>query len=125
MNEPARPIEGYEGMKAAKLLRALGNDRDLLLEIIELFERDAPAMLAAVRKHADFGDRESLAKAAHVLKGSTANFGKSPLYEVTREIEICAYDGDASRMPALTERFETAADGFMRALAQLKREVTA
>ena len=123
MNEPVQPNAGYEGMSAAKLLRALGGDRDLLLEIIELFQRDAPAMLAGVRKYADFSDRDALAKAAHMLKGSTANFGKSPLYEVTRDIEICAYDGDAARLPELLERFEAAAEGFLQALVQLKREV--
>lgn len=118
-----QPLVGYEGLTAPKLLRALGGDRELLLDIIELFEREAPAMLTAVRHQARKANADALAQAAHVLKGSVANFGMSPLYEVAREIESCAFAGDLSRLSSLLPRFETIAAEFMQALARLRVEV--
>ena len=43
---------GFESLSAGRLIAALGGDKELLLEIIELFLRDAPAMLHAVRLEA-------------------------------------------------------------------------
>lgn len=123
MNEPMQPTAGYESMTAARLLRALGSDRELLLEIIALFRRDAPAMFAAVRLQAEAADADALAKAAHVLKGSAANFGVSPLYEVARDIESCAFDGNLSQLTDLMTRFDRITDEFMHVLARLELEV--
>lgn len=118
-----QPLGGYEGLTAPRLLRALGGDRELLLEIIELFEREAPSMLIAVRRHAEDANPDALAQAAHVLKGSVANFGKSPLYEVAGQIERCAFAGDLSQLSTLLPRFDSIAGEFMQALARLRLEL--
>jgi two-component system sensor histidine kinase/response regulator len=115
--------DSFESLSASRLVAALGGDRELLLEIIELFLRDAPAMLHAVRLEASRAAPEALAKAAHVLKGSVANFGVSPLYELAREIEHCARAKELTNVPEIMSRLDRAAEGFERALARLRNEV--
>jgi HPt (histidine-containing phosphotransfer) domain-containing protein len=115
--------DGFESLNAQRLVAALGGDRELLLEIIELFLRDAPAMMHAVRLEATRAQPEPLAKAAHVLKGSAANFGVSPLYESARELEMCARSGELSKVPEILARLERAENDFERALARLRHEV--
>lgn len=115
--------DGFDGLSASRLIAALGGDRELLLEIIELFLRDAPAMLQAVRLEAKHARPEALANAAHVLKGSAANFGVSPLYQLARELENCARSGAMANVPEIVTRLDRAAEGFERALAQLRSEV--
>lgn len=120
---PTQNSRGFEGLRADRLIKALGGDRELLLEIIGLFLRDAPAMLHAVQLGAKRQDADTLAKSAHVLKGSAANFGVTPLYELARELEECAREGELAKVPELVGRLERAAETFEQALARLQREV--
>jgi HPt (histidine-containing phosphotransfer) domain-containing protein len=116
--------DGFENLSASRLIAALGGDRELLLEIIELFLRDSPAMLHAVRLEAKRMEPDALAKAAHVLKGSAANFGVSPLYELARELEHCARAKDLSSVPEIMSRIERAFEGFEQALARMRSEAS-
>jgi HPt (histidine-containing phosphotransfer) domain-containing protein len=115
--------EGFESLTASRLVAALGGDRELLLEIIRLFLRDAPAMLQAVKLEASRRQPEALASAAHLLKGSVANFGLSPLYDVARELEHSARANDLSKLPEIVKRFDRAFEGFERALVRMREEL--
>jgi two-component system, sensor histidine kinase and response regulator len=123
MSLPDESSDGYAALDATRLLAKLGGDRDLLLEIAELFQRDAPAMLVGLREQVRGGDATDIAQAAHVLKGSAANFGLNPLYELAREIEHRARDRDLVGVGELMARLERAAEGFLAALQRLEREV--
>ncbi|HET6338652.1 MAG TPA: Hpt domain-containing protein [Polyangiales bacterium] len=114
--------DGFERLNASRLIAALGGDRELLLEIIELYLRDAPAMLHALRLEAKRMQPDELAKAAHVLKGSVANFGVSPLYELAKELEQCARAKDLSTVPEIMSGLERAYEGFEQALVRMRIE---
>jgi hypothetical protein len=49
MGARVQDMEGFENLTAARLTAALGGDRELLVEIIELYLRDAPSMLQSLR----------------------------------------------------------------------------
>ena len=118
--------EGFENLTATKLTAALGGDRELLAEIIELYLRDAPGMLQTLRETIVRGSAPDVARAAHVLKGSSANFGLTPLYEAARELEHRAFDGAASSvLEAQLALIERAAGAFERALHRLREEMRA
>ena len=125
MSEAAQSDEEFAGLNAAGLLAKLGGDKGLLLEIIELFRSEAPILLNALRERARSGNAPDVALAAHVLKGSAANFGRNPLYELTRAIEHGARAGDLSALEEQMARLELTAGGFLQALAQMEREVRA
>src|SRR5262245_41645775 len=115
-------MEGFENLTSTRLLAALGGDRELLLEIIELFLRDAPGMLRALYAAAGSGDAEALARAAHVLKGSAANFGSTPLYDVARSIERRAFAGELTGLDHDLVELDHAARAMERALTRLREE---
>ena len=67
-------------------LRDAGGE-DFLAEVIALFIEDARLRLRAVRAAAGGGDGEGLRRAAHSLKGSSANLGATQLAQLSAELE--------------------------------------
>ncbi|HKU43540.1 MAG TPA: Hpt domain-containing protein [Polyangiales bacterium] len=125
VDAPVQDMEGFEDLTVARLLSALGGDRELLIEIIELFLRDAPVMLRALYAAAGSGDAEALARAAHVLKGSAANFGTTPLYDVARDIEHRAFAGELTGLDQRLVQLDRASGAMQRALLRLREEAAA
>jgi len=99
----AKPIRAAELMKAVEgaapaepatalideraLLERLNGDRQLLGELIGVFENDSPRMLEAVRQAVDAHDPAALQTAAHKLKGSVANFSARPAVDAALRLE--------------------------------------
>ena len=57
-----------------KVLANLGDDEDLLSQLIEMYSEDEPRMLANVDAAVAAGDAEALHSSAHALKGAVSNF---------------------------------------------------
>ena len=93
-------------------LRELNEDDepDILTELIDLFLRDTPPRLAALKDAIKEGNAQALSQTAHVLKGSSANLGATQLAALNAELQSKASDGslkDASRLLAqLDDEFE-------------------
>jgi HPt (histidine-containing phosphotransfer) domain-containing protein len=69
-------------------LRALNSDGDdFLREIVGLFAADVPARLAEFDQGLASGDRVRCHRAAHSIKGSSANIGASLLREAAARLE--------------------------------------
>jgi two-component system, sensor histidine kinase and response regulator len=89
---------------------------DVLAEIIGEY------MARSARSRADLleviaaGDGAGMARAAHTLKGASANVGAAVLADVCGEIEDCGRRGDADTATGLVSRFETE---FARAVQAL------
>lgn len=99
-------------------LSRVGGDLDLLKEIAALFLDDYPHSLAELHAAAARSDSKALERAAHGLKGSVANFGTTPVFELARAIEGM---GRAQQLGGLEAKL-TELD---RALAALHRELAA
>lgn len=84
---------------------------DLLVKLIDVFLRELPARLDALREAVDAADAAASAEAAHALKGSSATLGAQKLARLCDEIEAAASTGD-HRRPArlLPEVVREAAD---------------
>ena len=123
MNQPVPRDDEFAAVNARRLLSKLGGDKELLLEIIELFQREAPTLIDGLRAEAKNRDALAIARAAHVLKGSAANFGVNPLYELTRTIEHRARAGDLSSLDEHMAHLERTAQRFLQALEQMEGEV--
>ena len=104
-------------------LEALAADGDprMLAELIELFLDDAPSQLAALRLALDQQDGASLARAAHSLKGSSANFGARRLEALCLRLERIGRTGSVQAVePLLAElgvefaRVQAALAGYHR-----------
>jgi CheY-like chemotaxis protein len=96
----------------------LGGDRRLLREMLGLFLGESPAMLAAVERAVASGDAGALRRAAHVLKGSVANFAAPRPVEAARVLEKMGVEGDLSGAPKALRELEEALQEFRHAAEQ-------
>ena len=71
-------------------LRALGDEMEddtFLKEVIDTYLDDTPKRLAEIDECLAAGDSAKLNRAAHSIKGSSANLGATQVIEVARRIE--------------------------------------
>jgi HPt (histidine-containing phosphotransfer) domain-containing protein len=106
--------------QALEDLRTLspGDGDAFLREIVALYLSDTPAQLAKLDRSLAAGDAEGFTRAAHSLKGSSANLGASAVRSAAERLERCArHEGLAGVQPLLVE---TKAE-FARACAELQQ----
>ena len=75
-------------------LRELGGEEDpgLLLELVEMFLDDAPNRLREMEESLSSGDLDTMRRAAHTLKSSSANMGAVLLCQICKDMEQAARD---------------------------------
>ncbi len=76
-------------------LRELNEDGepDILTELIDLFLRDTPPRLVALKDAIKEGDAQAISQTAHTLKGSSASLGATRLAALNAELEKKAAHG--------------------------------
>jgi CheY-like chemotaxis protein len=90
----ARSVGDGEGVDRESLVASFGRNEKVLREVIGVFLDDAQHLVSAVEGAAARRDAESLASAAHALKGSVGLFTKGAAFEQARRIEQRAKAGD-------------------------------
>ncbi len=93
---------------------------DIIGELIDLFLRETPAKIAAVRQAVEQRDAAKLAKAAHSLKGSSASLGARALARVCAELETRGKTGELTAAPDLIAELEAEFERTRLALAAEK-----
>lgn len=87
------PLHKVEVFNKALLLRQLGNDRELLRDIVNLFLESAPPLLSDIKKAVARVDSPSLFEAAHALRGSARNFYAHTVEQAALALEVMAQKG--------------------------------
>ena len=111
MQNSASPTDRY-----TELLALMGGDRELLVELIDVFLEDAPLRIQGVRRTLVDQDAEALYRAAHALKGSAGNFGAPDLVSRANHIEALAREND---LDAAAIEFEFLEADMNRLVAEL------
>ncbi len=91
----------------AAISERFDGDWELVAVIAEMFLKDTPRRLRAVREAVAAGDCEALQQAAHLLRGSISNFGAPVAAQAALELESMAgarHLIDAAAVYALLER---------------------
>ncbi len=76
------------------LQQQVDHDKNLLIEIISIFQNDANRLLEQIQKAISLKDNEMLQRAAHNLKGSLATLAANSPYQKAQELEQLAKDGN-------------------------------
>jgi two-component system, sensor histidine kinase and response regulator len=84
-----------------------GGDRELLREVIGLFQSDSPAALRRVDRAVKNNDPEELRLAAHALKGVLATVGSSAGKDAAMALEHVARSGDLAPAQELAAALRT------------------
>ncbi|MDH3237576.1 MAG: response regulator [Deltaproteobacteria bacterium] len=77
-------------------IRALENNgsKGLFGKVLSLYLSDSPKLVEGILSAVEEGDGESLRRAAHTLKSSSANVGATDLLELCRKVEEMARAGE-------------------------------
>jgi CheY-like chemotaxis protein len=100
------------------LFTRVGQDADLLKEVINLFLADCPVRMAAIKAAVDARDAEAIRQAAHALKGSAGNLSAGALTAAARTLERIGAERRLDAAPGATRHLVAQAAIAMDALRQ-------
>lgn len=95
----------------------MGDDPELLQELIGIFCETSPALLQKIRRAVTEANGVALRDAAHALKGSVSNFAADRAYEVCGRLEVMGETevfADAAATCALLEKEMAALHSALR-----------
>ncbi len=93
---------------------------DILAELTELFIKDMPTQLKALREAIEGGDAPSVRRVTHTLKGSCGNMGAKKMAAICAELQELGGAGDLSRAPELLGQLQ---EEFARVRTALEAEI--
>ena len=111
---PAADVE-----EPASLLEVVGGNVELFARVRDVFTKQTPELIAAMRAAVAAGDREALAKHAHKLRGSLSNFPRNRGASLAADVESAARGGELARIAALVDDLETAVARLTEQMAQV------
>jgi two-component system, sensor histidine kinase and response regulator len=85
------------------VLANLGDDEDLLAQLIVMYSEDEPRMLAEIDMAIRTGDAEALHSAAHALKGAVSNFCASRAQAKAQQLERLGREKRLADTPAILD----------------------
>ena len=103
------------------LLTLVGGDSALIRELAALFLQDSPARMAEMAKALDDGDRTSLERAAHTLKGSAGSLCGHSTAEAALRLERLAQSGELAEARRAHAALGEEVRKLQEALADLAR----
>jgi len=108
--EGAPAASADETFDRSALLDRLGDDEELLGEVVGVFLDDTPVQIEKLSKALDEKDAEVVERGAHSIKGAAANLSAEELRDVAARMEKAAHAGDldgvSAMMAELTAKFE-------------------
>jgi PAS domain S-box-containing protein len=107
------------------LLARVEGDRDLLLDLVNIFRAEYPGLLANLRQRVEAGDARGVQEAAHAIKGTVGNFCAPPASEAARVLEAMGREGVLTEAGAGVARLEREVDQLQRSLDRMGAEVPA
>jgi two-component system sensor histidine kinase/response regulator len=79
----------------ADALARVGDDRDFLKELMDIYIEDLTARVAGLREALAGGDLKAVERLGHAMKGSSANLSLPRLRDRAAAIELAGKNGDA------------------------------
>jgi len=114
-----------ELLNLPKLMDRLEDDKELLLEIFDVFIEETPVRLRKLDAAVEAMDMTAIVQWAHALKGTSGTLQAGPLNESCLKLEMASRAGDAplvlSLVPVAVEMLERTA----AYVAELKAQLTA
>ncbi|WP_437227091.1 response regulator [Planctomicrobium sp. SH661] len=96
----------------------LGNDPDLLANLVSMVQEQSPELLAEIRTAVETQNSEQLHRSAHALKGSISYFGVRPIVELAQQLEVLGLQQKVHEAPPLFHRLHKLMDRMYRILDQ-------
>lgn len=85
----------------ASTLERIGDDEELLVEILQAFLMDTPTKIQDLKDAVDSGEFSQIMKKAHTLKGSCAAIGATGCRNLALQIEMDSRQEESTRLDDL------------------------
>lgn len=105
--------------KTFEMLKTMAG-ADYLPVLIDAYYEDAAGIFAELRACLEAGDCPGFARAAHSLKGNSANFGATHLTDLSRELEFLGKSGSLDGAGPKVEALEAEYDRVRQELEALR-----
>ena len=103
MEEETALNEEFAIWDGRRLEEMVGGDEEFIVEILTLFLETSGADVQALRRAANAGDRESVSRLAHTLKGASGNVGADAMMDIARQVEEALRREDDTQVKVLVE----------------------
>ncbi len=90
----------------ADALARVGDDRDFLKELLDIYKEDLATRITALREAVAGGDLKTVERLGHAVKGSSANLSLPLLRDRAAAIEFAGKNGDAAKALANLDGLE-------------------
>jgi signal transduction histidine kinase/CheY-like chemotaxis protein len=117
--EPASAAKEGHDWNPSAISERVGGDRNLLKEIIHIFEEDRQRLQEEIRQAIDRGDADTLERAAHALRGSIGNFGYEEAYAEASLLEKMARSRKIEGSETVAANLETSLNRLSELLQHL------
>jgi len=88
------------------LLTIIDGEKDLLIELGEIFRQDYPQQVAALHEAVHHGDAHRLERVAHSLKGALATIGATTARSLAHELEVMGQSGQLEGSQSTLHKLE-------------------
>lgn len=117
MNSDDQTLERFVDM--TELNARVDNDRELLVELLTLFQNEFPRLREALHAAVDAGNLNEVEEVAHTLKGMLANLAIKLPSQLAASIEFAARAGDAQEVQKALAKFDREEAGLLAAVESL------
>ncbi|WP_243438364.1 Hpt domain-containing protein [Fundidesulfovibrio soli] len=107
-----------------KLMERLEDDRELLMEIFDVFIEETPARLERIDEAVRTHDLTAVVQWAHALKGTSGTLQAAPLNDICYKLEMAARAGDAPLAHSLVPAAVDLLDRTAAYIAELRSDMT-
>jgi two-component system, sensor histidine kinase and response regulator len=108
-------------MNVDDALRRLGDDKELLRDIIQIYLEDAPGIVEKIHNALDQADTNALQRAAHSLKGLAATLSASEFVGAAARVEYLAATRNLSEAPKAVAEVDQHVSDLNAAVQQILR----
>ncbi|MDD3375027.1 MAG: Hpt domain-containing protein [Candidatus Omnitrophica bacterium] len=105
------------------VLGRIQGDKELLVELIEIFLDDCPQKINDIKECVERGNLDQLSEAAHSAKGAAANIGAKKLWKTFLEAEEAAKSGAIDQFEEMIVRIDQEFDELKQYFPELKEKL--
>lgn len=111
-----------EVLDLEEVLERVQDDKELLLELFDIFQEDYEQKRRQVGQAVAQSDPEQLKNIAHSLKGASSNISAKRIYGLFAEIERMAVQGDVKGIGSILANVDHEYTALQSAIEKCKKE---
>jgi two-component system, sensor histidine kinase and response regulator len=108
-----RGLSHASSINLPELLSRVDNDRELLLDLLNIFKEEFPRHLQALRDAVALPDMNQTATVSHTLKGMLLNLAVTRAAKAAGQLEQLAHEGAKASVPQALAAFEMEVQGLL------------